>query len=341
MNILDSLRPKGSRSSGARSSGTVNELPLLYVRDAVVFPNALLPVLAATKFCIAATDEAFRSDRLLFVSLLRTMPADGVNDISVHEIGTIAHIVQAVRLNDGSTRLLLEGRRRARLKRTVFRKEYLGAVVEDLDEELEEGSSGSRILGNVNDGSSGARSDDSVNETAALVQMVRKDFITYAELVKKIPAETVYLVQRAEDPGRLCNLVANAMNVKVERKQELLSIVPSIDRLEASAGALAQEIELLSLQKKISQKVRVRMEKSQKDYFLQEQLKEINRELGKDSEENELEELGKRIEARQPPAEVLEKAKKELGRLGKLQPMSPESGVLRTYCEWIDRKSVV
>jgi ATP-dependent Lon protease len=172
-------------------------------------------------------------------------------------------------------------------------------------------------------------------ETAALVQMVRKDFTTYAELVKKIPAETVYLVQRSEDPRKLCNLVANAMNVKVERKQELLAIIPVLNDLRPVAGALAQEIELLSLQKKISQKVRVRMEKSQKDYFLQEQLKEINRELGKDTEENELVELQRRIEERQPPAEVLEKAKKELGRLGKLQPMSPESGVLRTYCEWI------
>jgi ATP-dependent Lon protease len=336
MNILDSLRPKGSRPSGTRSSGTgsfggrasgsVNELPLLYVRDAVVFPNALLPVLAATKFCVAAADEAFKADKLLFVSLLKSLPSDGLNDISVHEIGTIAHIVQAVRLNDGSTRLLLEGRRRARLKRTVFRKEYLGAVVEDIDEGPEDGSA-YRLTEDP--------SGNEAKETAALVQMVRKDFTTYAELVKKIPAETVYLVQRAEDPRKLCNLVANAMNVKVERKQELLAIVPATERLEASAGALAQEIELLSLQKKISQKVRVRMEKSQKDYFLQEQLKEINRELGKDTEENELVELQRRIEERQPPAEVLEKAKKELGRLGKLQPMSPESGVLRTYCEWI------
>ncbi|MFH2115693.1 MAG: LON peptidase substrate-binding domain-containing protein, partial [Spirochaetota bacterium] len=142
MNILDSLRPKGSRPSGTRtsgtrssgglfsggrSSGTVNELPLLYVRDAVVFPNALLPVLAATKFCVAAADEAFKSDKLLFVSLLKSVPSDGINDISVHEIGTIAHIVQAVRLIDGTTRLLLDGRRRARQKRSIFRKEYLGA----------------------------------------------------------------------------------------------------------------------------------------------------------------------------------------------------------------------
>lgn len=340
MNILDSLRPKGNRSGGglpfgSRSSGTINELPLLYVRDAVVFPNALLPVLAATKFCVAAADEAFKSDKLLFVSLLKTLPSESVNDISVHEIGTIAHIVQAVRLNDGSTRLLLEGRRRARLKRTVFRKEYLGAVVEDIDSVPEEGNADNRIPGNGNADLSVSSSANAVKETTALVQMVRKDFTTYAELVKKIPAETVYLVQRAEDPGRLCNLVANAMNVKVERKQELLSIVAPLERLEASAGALAQEIELLTLQKKISQKVRIRMEKSQKDYFLQEQLKEINRELGKETEENELVELEKRIEARQPPAEVLEKAKKELGRLGKLQPMSPESGVLRTYCEWI------
>jgi ATP-dependent Lon protease len=121
MSILDSLRPKDAM-----------ELPLVYVRDAVVFPGSLAPVLAGTRFCSSAADVALKADKLIFIALLKKLPADGANDIDLYEVGTIAHIVQAVRLADGSVRLLVEGQKRAKLRRTVFRKEYLGALVEPL-----------------------------------------------------------------------------------------------------------------------------------------------------------------------------------------------------------------
>ncbi len=306
MSLLDSLRIK----TGA------TELPLVYVREAVVFPHTLAPILAATKFCAAAAELSFSTDKLIVIALLRSMPADGANDIDVHEIGTLAHIIQAVKLNDGSTRLLVEGRKRVRIKRTVYRKDYLGALIENIDDEA-------------------ADSLVDASEYAALLQIIRKDFIIYSDLLRKIPPETVQSVQRADSVHAICNLVGNAMGLKIEKKQELISVIPSRERLEATATMLAQEIEMLSLQKKISQKVRARMEKTQKDYFLQEQVKEINRELGKDVDENEYAELERRIEEKTPPKEVLDKAKKELARLVKLQPMSPEAGILRTYCEWL------
>ncbi|TFG82166.1 MAG: endopeptidase La [Spirochaetales bacterium] len=305
MSILDSLRPRGDAM----------ELPLIYVRETVVFPNALSPVLAGTRFCSTAADVALKADKRVFVSLLKNIPADGDNNIDVNEIGTIAHVVQAVRLADGSVRLLVEGLRRARLKRTVFRKDYLGAVVEPLEED---------DLPGEGDG-----------ERAAMIQVIRKDFLVYADLVKKIPAETVQAIQRSESTGRLCDMVGNAVGLKVEKKQELLSMTDGLKRLEATATALAQETELLSMQKRISQKVRSRMERSQKEYFLQEQLKEINKELGKDGEQSENAELEKRIADREPPAEVMEKARRELAKLAKLQTLSPEAGVIRGYIEWL------
>jgi len=305
MSILDSLRPRGDAL----------EIPLVYVRDTVVFPHTIAPILAATKFCITAAEVAGKADKLVFISLLKNLPAEGANDIDVHEIGTIVHILQAVKLADGSTRLLVEGQERGRLRRSVFRKEYLGAVVDALHDD-----------------------EDAVpveKETSALVQIVRRDFASYADLVKKVPGETLHSVQRTDDPHRLCNMVGNAMGLKLERKQELLAVVPAIGRLEATAQILSQEIELLAIQRRISQKVRARMDKSQKDYFLQEQLKEIHKELGKDEEDNENTELLQRIESKQPPQEVVEKARKEIARLSKLQTMSPEAGVIRGYCEWI------
>jgi ATP-dependent Lon protease len=304
MSILESLRPKDAM-----------ELPLVYVRDAVVFPGSLAPVLAGTRFCSSASDVALKADKLIFIALLKKLPADGANDIDLYEVGTIAHIVQAVRLADGSVRLLVEGQKRARLRRTVFRKEYLGALIEPLQEEQEAGAPDS--------------------ERQSYIELIRKDFIGYAELVKKLPADTVQAVQRSESAGRLCDLVANAVNFKLEKKQELLGIIGTRDRLEAVAIALAQETELLSTQKRISQKVRSKIERSQKEYFLQEQLKEINRELGKDPEQNENAELEKRIADRNPPTEVMEKASKELAKLAKLQALSPEAGVIRAYCEWL------
>jgi len=305
MSILESLRPKGDAT----------EIPLVYVRDAVVFPHTIAPVLAATKFCVFAAETAGKADKKIFISLLKNLPADGANDIDVHEIGTVAHVLQSIKLADGSVRLLVEGQSRARLKRTVFRKEYLGALIEPLAEEGE------------------PVPDD--KEFGALVQIVRRDFAAYAELAKKIPSETLIGVQRADDPRRLCDTVANAMGLKLERKQELLSVVPLRERLEATAQALSQDIELLTIQRRISQKVRARMDKTQKDYFLQEQLKEINKELGREDDETEFAELLRRIEEKAPPQEVVDKAKKELARLSKLQALSPEAGVIRGYCEWL------
>lgn len=305
MSILDSLRPKGDAV----------EIPLVYIRDAVVFPHTIAPVLAATKFCVAAADVASASDKTIFIALLKNLPADGANDIDVHDMGTVAHIIQAVKLADGSTRLLVEGQGRARLRRTVFRKEYLGAVVDRLDDEYVP--------------------DPLDKELSALLQIVRRDFAAWAELVKKIPNETLLGIQRAEDPHRICDIVANTMGLKIERKQELLALVAPRDRLEAVEQSLSQDMELLTIQKRISQKVRSRMEKTQKDYFLQEQLKEINRELGRDDDENEYAELLRRIEEKHPPEEVTQKARKELAKLAKLQALSPEAGVIRGYCEWL------
>ena len=301
MSLLDSLKSKDSV-----------ELPLVYVRDMVIFPHALAPLFASTRFSVGAVDAALGADKRVFVSMLKDAADDKSPDIRVEDFGTIARVLQQVRLPDGSSRLLVEGEARARLKKTVYRKEWLGALVEPIAEDTFEGP-----------------------DADALVQVLRRDFAVYAELVKKIPGESVQVVNKAEDPSRLGDLISHALQVNVGKKQELLSIIPMKDRMEALAVILALENEQLTLQKRITQKVRARIDRSQKEYFLQEQIKEINRELGRDGEESEQAELEKQILAKSPPEEVVAKARKELGRLQKLQPLSPEAGVLRTYCEWI------
>ena len=301
--------------------GATLELPLVYTREAVVFPKSIAPLLAATKFSIAAVDEAFSGDKRVVTALLKGLGDEKGSEIEVHPIGTVARIIQQVRLPDGSIRLLVEGETRVRIKRTLFRKDHLSASIEALDDESPRQNSEG---GSERDG-----------ELDASLRLIKRSFAAYAEGVKKIPPEVLAQAERAERPHELCDLIANSLPVKPERKQALLGIEDGLERLEAVEAALEGETELANLQRKISAKVKNRIDRNQREYFLGEQLKEINRELGKDGEESEVKELERSLLAKNPPEEVLAKAKRELSRLGKLQAFSPEAGVLRVYCEWL------
>jgi ATP-dependent Lon protease len=301
---------------GVFSGGSQAELPLLYSRDVVVFPHAVLPLSASTKLAVAAVEEAMKGEKRVIVSLLRGQIDEKKPEIEVHEVGTLARIVQQVRLPDGSLRLLVEGERRIRIRKTVFRKDHLDALAEDIEEEK-------------------ALTDEKKEEADAALRLVRRSFGQYAELVKKMPPETLAAVERAQGAHEVCDVIANSLNLKAERKQDLLSPIGACERLEAVEAAIESETELLNLQKKIGAKVKNRIDRNQREYFLQEQLKEINKELGRDDEESETQELERNLLAKAPPQEVLDKAKRELSRLAKLQPFSPEAGVLRVYCEWL------
>jgi len=297
---------------GALVGAGQTELPLVYSREAVVFPGSIVPLLASTKFAVAAADEAMKGDKLVAVALLKSTGDERKAEIEVHEIATVSRIVQHVRLPDGSLRLLVEGERRVRVKKSVFKKDHLDALVEALPPDASGGP-----------------------ELDATLRLVRKSFGQYADLAKKVPPEALLAADRAKEAHELCDVVGNILNLKADRKQELLSPLSGSERLEILEAALEGEIELLQLQRKISAKVKNRIDRNQKEYFLQEQLKEINKELGRDDEVNEVQELEKSLASKGPPPEVLEKAKRELSRLGKLQPFSPEAGVLRVYCEWL------
>jgi ATP-dependent Lon protease len=172
-------------------------------------------------------------------------------------------------------------------------------------------------------------------EITALIRTLRKSFSQYAEYSKRINADTISAVERTENPERIANLICNTIAVKVEKKIELLGIVDSVKRLEAVLETLELENEIFGIRKNISGKIKNRLEKTQREYILHEQLKEINRELGKDNTEDEFADLEKALSEKNPPEEVIMKARKEIARLRKLQPFSPEAGVLRTYLEWI------
>ncbi|MDR2631967.1 MAG: endopeptidase La [Spirochaetaceae bacterium] len=297
--------------SALKNLNPPEEFPLLPLRELVLFPHTMLPVFVTYKPGIVAVEEALKRDHRLFAVCLKGSIETG----ETYTAGTVVRIVQYLKLPDNTFRVVLQGEYRANMISVQKFNAYGMVRLEPIKHEA-----------------SGELPD---SEMAALVRAVQKSFVQYAELSKKINTETITAVEKIENPERLGNLVAHAIAVKVERKIELLSISQTTERLEAILETLELENEIFGIQKNINGKVKSRMEKNQREYILHEQLKEINKELGKDGGEDEFAELERSIEDRHPPEEVLFKAKKEVARLRKLQPLSPEAGVLRGYLEWI------
>jgi ATP-dependent Lon protease len=312
------------------------ELVLLPLKDLVLFPNTTVPVFITHQNGITAVDESLKRDHRLFAScILNGGTAGSGEDAPLPSVsGTAARILQRLRLPDGAVRVVLQG-------------EYRGTVVDISRRPLSSPPAGRRVSGPEN-GDRGYNlvrvkaipslpRGDGAEDTGrlAMIRAIQQAFAQYAELSKKIGPDIISAVERTENPERLANLISNSMAIKTEKKLELLSIRDSGTRLEAILETLEMEIEIRGIQQNISGKVKSRMEKNQREYILHEQLREINRELGKDKTEDEYEDLEKAVAARNPPEEVLAKAQKEIGHLRKLQPLSPEAGVLRGYVEWI------
>ncbi len=288
------------------------ELPLIPMKELVVFPRMVVPFFADKAPLIKIINDAHKGNQLIFTACLKSdikIPLE--NDF--HTVGTIAKILQLLKLPDGTLRVIIEGQERGAIQRFTPQKGGYFVLVKPI-------SSGREHL----------------NDTKLLEKTIRDGFKRHNSLNNKIPPEVITSVENAINANELVNVIAGNIRFQKDQKLQLLSTVKIQKRLELLAVLLESENEMLSLQKDINVKVRKRMEKNQKEYFLNEKLKEINKELGKGDEDlNEAEELEQRIKAKNPSQEVLEKAQKECRRLSKLQAMSPESGVLRTYLEWL------
>jgi ATP-dependent Lon protease len=308
-------------------------LTLLPLRDLVLFPNTVVPIFITGQPGMAALTQSLRRDNRLFaVCQKKQDPQPSPKGVEpkvrgslfdngldpgeyVWPVGTAVRIIQHLRLPDSTFRVVLQGEYRGRINEFEPHGEYSLVKVSPLD--------------------TGSFSDTPSSQDIALLRAVQRAFTQYAELSKKIGTDTLLAVERSENPERAANLICNSSHFKTEKKIELLAVPDIRERLEAVLETLERENEIFGIQKNISGKVKSRIDKHQREYYLHEQLKEINKELGKDNREDEFTELEKQIEAKAPPAEVVAKAAKELNRLRKLQPLSPEAGVLRGYLEWI------
>ena len=294
----------------ATQNKTVSVLPL---RDVVVFPNMVIPLFVGREKSIVALDRAMDSGKEILLLAQKDAADDDPTSDDLYEVGTMASILQLLKLPDGTVKVLVEGGKRTRAIEFTESDECFMAVAEEIDiEAIKE------------------------NEVDVLMRTVMGSFERYVKLNNKIPPEVLNSLSGVDEPGRLADTIAAHLSQKLEEKQQILEISSERERLEHILGVMEAEIDLLQVEKRIRGRVKKQMEKSQREYYLNEQMKAIQKELGDmDEAPNELDELAKKIVDAGMTKEAREKAESELKKLKMMSPMSAEATVVRNYIDWL------
>ena len=288
-------------------------VPLIPLRDIIIFPYMVVPLFVGREKSIKALEKAMAEDKLILLSAQKKAKTEEPAPAEIYDMGTLGTILQLLRLPDGTVKVLIEGKKRARIKEFVSEEECFTVSIEEITEE----------------------SDETV-ETEALIRSVLKSFETYVKFNKRIPPEMIVSVSSIEDPGRLADTIASHLTVKLEDKQALISIPGPAKRLERLYSIMEGEIEILEVEQKIRQRVKKQMEKTQKEYYLSEQMKAIQKELGeKDEFKSEIQEFEEKLKVKKMSKEAAKKAKQEIKKLKLMSPMSAEATVSRNYIDWL------
>jgi ATP-dependent Lon protease len=293
--------------------GSETNIPVLPLRDVVVFPHMVIPLFVGRRKSIRALEQAMESGKQIMLVAQKSASDDDPTTENIHNIGTIASILQLLKLPDGTVKVLVEGERRAVLQKYLDTEDYFSAQVALLE-----------------------AMPLTDKEGEALTRSVLNEFDQYVKLNMKIPPEILTSLAGIDDPGRLADTVAAHLSLKIEDKQQILMVQDVRERLEKILSVLESEIDLLQVEKRIRGRVKRQMEKSQREYYLNEQMKAIQKELGELEEgPNEAEELAKKIEKAGMSKEAREKAESELKKLKMMSPMSAEATVVRNYIDWL------
>ncbi len=292
---------------------TIKVLPLLPLRGILVFPYMVIHLDVGRDKSVQAIEETMAQDRMIFLATQKEAQTDDPGEEDIFQIGTVAEVKQLLKLPGGTIRILVEGLARARIKRYLTDEPFFKVEIEQYSEDFKKNA-----------------------EVEALMRSLVYQFEQYVKLSKRIPPETVVSVVNLEEPGRLADIVASHLSLRIEDKQLVLETVDIVKRIEKLCALVAKELEIVELERKINIRVRKQMEKTQKEYYLREQIKAIQKELGeKDDRMAEADEYREKIAAAKLPKEVEEKVIKELERLEKMPPMAAESAVVRNYLDWI------
>ena len=289
------------------------KVPLLPLRDIIVFPHMVVPLFVGRQRSIKALEEATQKQGPIFLSSQKDAKTNDPTENDIYRIGTLGSVVQMLKLPDGTVKVLIEGKKRAQIVRFVSHPDFFLVEVEEILEVVEKNT-----------------------EAEALIREVHGTFENYVKLKKKIPPEMVMSVSSIDEPARLADTIVAHLGIKLEDRQNLLETLNAAERLEKVLGHMRAEIEILEVERRIRSRVKKQMERSQKEYYLNEQMRAIQKELGeKDEFKNEIQEIEEKIKQKKLSAEARDKVEKELKKLKMMSPMSAEATVVRNYIDWI------
>ncbi len=295
-------------------TGMISEMPMLPLRGVLVFPYMIVHLDVGREKSINAIDEAMLDKREIFLAMQKEAHTDEPEENDIYEIGTVAEVKQLLKLPGGTVRVLVEGLYRGKVEKYLAHDPYLKVAIKKEEDQLPKGDP----------------------EAEALMRNLVNQFEQFVKMSKKVTPETVISVITIEEPGRLADVVASHLNLKLSDRQRILEAISIKKRLEDLCTILAKEMEILELERKINLRVRKQMEKTQKEYYLREQLKAIQQELGeKEDRVAEVDELRERIKKARFPKEINERALRELDRLERMPPMVAEAMVVRNYLDWL------
>ncbi|ACO33934.1 MULTISPECIES: endopeptidase La [Acidobacterium] len=300
-----------TQSKDPKDRSETRKLPMMPIRDMVIFPHMMTPFVVGRESSVRALEEALTGDRKIFLATQHDARVDEPRPDDIYSVGTIGNIVQSVKMPDGNIKVLVEGLERARCTDLNDNDGFFVATVRTYRTPLE-----------------------MTPAVEQLAQRVTSLFEQYVKLQQSLNVETVTAAIRTDEPSKLADTIAANLQLEIQEKQDLLDIFDPMDRLNKIGDVLDIEIEKLNMDRSIQSRVKRQMEKAQKEYYLNEKIKAIQKELGR-GEKSEFDELKKKIENAGMPADVLEKAVQELRKLEAMPPMSAESTVSRNYLDWL------
>ncbi len=288
-------------------------VPLLPLRELIVFPHEVYPIFVGRQKSIRALEEAQSQKKMLLLVAQKDARVSEPTPDDIYRVGALGVIVQFLRLPDGTVKALVEGKRRARILRYTRVNEFFEVEVEEIEEHCER-----------------------TTEVEALMRSVNATFDNYVRLNRKVPPEVVASIVAIDDPAYLADKLVGQISIKLEDKQALLEVANPAERLERLLGYMRSELEILEVEKRIRNRVKKQMEKTQKEYYLNEQMRAIHKELGeKDEFKNEIQELEEKLREKRMSAEAREKCEREIKKLKMMSPMSAEATVVRNYLDWL------
>tara|TARA_B100000575_G_scaffold225603_1_gene186139 strand:- start:161 stop:2527 length:2367 start_codon:yes stop_codon:yes gene_type:complete len=289
-----------------------NLIPVLPLRDIVVFPNMVAPLFVGREQSVNALNQVMTGDKKIFLLSQKNSKVDNPTKENLYSLGTIAKVIQLLKLPDGTLKVLVEGIQRAKIKKINFNKDFISASITEINQKTKKNSN-----------------------IRALQKLIIEQFVEFQKINKKVSLEVINNVKNLNDSDRIVDIIVANISISLSQKQEILEIINTEERLNKIYGHLVSEIDSFQVEKKIKGRVKRQMEKTQKEYYLNEQMKAIQKELGENEEIDEISELEKKLNHYNLSKEAKDKCASEIKKLKNMSPMSAEATVIRNYLDWV------